>query len=61
MFLKQVIVVALVTMGLADVDFPKIPYVRRFKGPSLDDLIKQQEEFKRQNEVHNWRYERHGP
>jgi hypothetical protein len=49
------------TVGVQDVYFPKIPLVKRFKMPSLDDLMQEQAEIKKKNEVDQWRWLRHGP
>lgn len=47
--------------GVRDAEFPKIPYVKRIKGPTLDDLLQQQQEFKKQNEVDSWKWQIHKP
>ena len=54
--MRLLLVLAGAALGVRDAEFPRIPYIKRIKMPSLEDLMKQQEEYKKQNEIDSWRW-----
>ena len=56
--MKTILVAAcLWTLGWAGMmQVPHIPRISALKGPTLDDLVKQQEQKRRETEMAKWKY-----
>ncbi len=36
------------------IEFPRIPYIKRIKMPSFDDILQEQAKIKHDNEINSW-------